>query len=100
MTHTDLQIKSFDIPKETLQQLDTGVFPEYRARGLECWLKAAPLDKVLREHPEIEFVRTGNADSNAAMLKINAEFGFKPCRSEVVWQVDVEQAQKYLDKHS
>jgi GNAT superfamily N-acetyltransferase len=83
-----------------LQQLDTGVFPEYRHRGLGRWLKAALLDKVLREHPEIEFVRTGNADSNASMLKINAEMGFKPYHSEIVWQVDVGQIEKYLNNHS
>jgi GNAT superfamily N-acetyltransferase len=83
-----------------LQQMDTGVFPEYRNRGLGRWLKAALLDKVLREHPEIEFVRTGNADSNASMLKINSEMGFKPYRSEIVWQVDVEQVEKYLNHHS
>lgn len=83
-----------------LQQMDTGVFPEYRNRGLGRWLKVAMLDKVLREHPEIQFVRTGNADSNAAMLKINSEMGFKPYRSEIVWQVDVEQVEKYLNRHS
>ena len=83
-----------------LQQMDTGVFHEYRNRGLGRWLKAALLDKVLREHPEIEFVRTGNADSNASMLKINSEMGFKPYRSEIVWQVDVEQVEKYLNHHS
>jgi hypothetical protein len=58
------------------------------------------LDKVLRERPEIKFVRTGNADSNAAMLKINSEMGFKPYLSEIAWQVDIEQVDKYLNHHS
>jgi GNAT superfamily N-acetyltransferase len=85
---------------EILQQLDTGVFPEYRNHGLGRWLKAAMLDKVLREHPEIKFVRTGNADSNAAMLKINNELGFKPYMSVTVWQVEIDQVEKYLQNHS
>ncbi|MCI0478172.1 MAG: GNAT family N-acetyltransferase [Anaerolineales bacterium] len=85
---------------EILEQWGTGVFPEYRNRGLGRWLKAALLDKVLREHPEIKFVRTGNADSNAAMLKINSEMGFKPYLSEIAWQVDIEQVERYLNHHS
>ncbi|MBM3127208.1 MAG: GNAT family N-acetyltransferase [Chloroflexi bacterium] len=85
---------------EILEQWGTGVFPEYRNRGLGRWLKAALLDKVLREHPEIKFVRTGNADSNAAMLKINSEMGFKPYLSEIAWQVDIEQVEKYLNNHA
>lgn len=34
-----------------LIQGDTGVFPEYRGVGLGRWLKAAMLEKVLRERP-------------------------------------------------
>ena len=84
---------------QILQQLDTAVFPEYRNYGLGRWLKAAMLDKVLREHPEIKFVRTGNADSNAAMLKINEELGFKPYMSVTIWQVEIDQVEKYLMNH-
>lgn len=81
---------------QILQQMETGVFPEYRNLGLGRWLKATMLDKVLREHPEIKFVRTGNADSNATMLKINQELGFKPYMSVTVWQVEIDQMEKYL----
>ncbi len=81
---------------ETLRQDDTGVFPQYRRRGLGRWLKAAMLKKVLRDHPQIKHVRTGNADSNAAMLRINQQLGFKPYKSWSVWQVELKQVLAYL----
>lgn len=80
-----------------LNQGDTGVFPEYRGLGLGRWLKAAMLDKALAELPELRYVRTGNADSNAAMLKINHELGFKPYIAETIWQVATERVQEYVD---
>lgn len=79
-----------------LQQGNTGVFPEFRSKGLGKWLKAAMLDKVLAERPPVRFVRTGNADSNAPMLKINRDLGFKPYLSQTVWQVETETALAYL----
>ena len=74
----------------------TGVFPEFRGRGLGRWMKAAMLARLLRERPEAQFVRTGNADSNAAMLGINHALGFKPFRSHCVWQVETEKAAAYV----
>jgi GNAT superfamily N-acetyltransferase len=81
---------------ETLGQGDTAVFPQYRNRGLGRWLKAAMLEKVLPERPQVKRIRTGNADSNAAMLKINTEMGFKPYKSWLNWQVDLERVIDYL----
>lgn len=82
---------------EFLQQGDTGVFPEYRSRGFGSWLKAAMIEKVLRERPEVKRVGTGNAQSNAPMLRINQQLGFKPDQSVFDWQVSLDQVRAYLD---
>jgi GNAT superfamily N-acetyltransferase len=81
---------------EVLSQGMTGVFPQYRGKSLGRWLKAAMLDKVLADRPQVKFVRTGNADSNAAMLKINNELGFKPYMADTLWQVEVQKVLDYL----
>jgi mycothiol synthase len=79
-----------------LNQGNTGVFPAHREHGLGRWLKATVLDRVLRELPEARFVRTGNAESNAAMLGINEALGFKPYSGDTVWQVSTEKVRDYL----
>ena len=83
---------------EILRQDMTGVFPEYRNKGLGRWLKAAMLDKVLKERPQVKYVRTGNADVNAAMLKINNELGFRPYMANALWQVEINRILAYLGR--
>jgi mycothiol synthase len=79
-----------------LGQWGTGVNPVYRGKGLGKWLKAAMLEKVLSERPEINQVRTGNADSNGPMLKINHALGFKPYIANTDWQLEVDAAMQRL----
>jgi GNAT superfamily N-acetyltransferase len=74
----------------------TGVFPTYRNNGLGRWLKAEMLGKIRSERPQAKFVRTENADTNAPMMKINNELGFKPYIAEAVWQVATEKVAAYL----
>ncbi len=81
-----------------LNQGFTAVYPDYRSRGLGRWLKARMIQKILLERPEVEYIRTGNANSNAPMLKINVEMGFKPYFANTLWQVDTAQVEKYLER--
>ena len=82
---------------ELLRQDMTGVLPQYRNQGLGRWLKAGMLDKVIKERPQVKYVRTGNADVNAAMLKINNELGFKPYTADALWQVELQKVLDYLN---
>jgi mycothiol synthase len=82
---------------EIANQQDTAVFEEYKNRGFGRWLKAAMLQKLLDERPQVKLVRTGNAQSNAPMLKINTELGFRPVVTEKFWQVATADVEKYLE---
>jgi mycothiol synthase len=70
-------------------QYGTGVNPAYQGHGLGAWLKAAMIERILRDRPSVDRIRTGNADSNAPMLKINHSLGFKPFMDRIEWQIDV-----------
>ena len=63
----------------------------FRKRGLGRWLKDAMQDKILAERPQAKYVRAGNADMNAPMLKINTELGFTLYDALCFWQVETEQ---------
>jgi mycothiol synthase len=74
-----------------VQQLGTGVYPQFRRQGLGRWLKAAMLQKLQGEWPQGRFVRTSNDTTNAAMLKINRELDFRPYSSQTIWQIPTAQ---------
>lgn len=80
---------------EIVHQWGTGVFPEFRNHGLGRWLKAAMLEIILARRPGVRFVRTGNANSNAPMLKINHELGFRLYNTITLWQVSPDQVLAY-----
>lgn len=74
----------------------TAVLPEHRGHSLGRWMKAAMLARVLRERPQVRFVRTGNANSNAPMLRINDELGFRPYLAQCIWQLETDRTLQYL----
>lgn len=82
---------------EIAQQDDTVVDPDHRGHGLGKLLKAAMAKRFLLEFPDVTRINTGNAGSNAPMLKINTEMGFKPILHISAWQGDIETARKALD---
>jgi GNAT superfamily N-acetyltransferase len=65
----------------------TGVRPDARGRGLGKWLKAAMLLHVREIYPNLEWVVTENAGSNAPMLAINTAMGFKAYRAGTEYQI-------------
>jgi GNAT superfamily N-acetyltransferase len=79
-----------------LYQGFTGVDPAHRGNGLGRWMKAAMLERVLRDRSQVTVIRTGNANSNRYMLAINTELGFKPHMAWTVWQIETEKVQAYL----
>lgn len=84
----------------TVWQGDTAVRPEHRGHALGKWLKAKMLERILVDRPNVQDIRTGNADSNAPMLGINHAMGFQPYIAHLGWQVSVERARGYLDGSS
>ncbi len=70
-----------------VEQLFTGVRPDTRGRGIGKWIKAAMLEKIRREYPQVTSVITGNATSNDPMLSINHRLGFKQFRAGSEYQI-------------
>jgi len=74
---------------EIVQQQGTAVTPAHRGHALGMWLKAAVLERLVRERPKAQFIRTGNADVNEAMLRINTKLGFRAAWSTTIWQAEI-----------
>lgn len=81
---------------QVAQQDDTVVDPEHRGRGLGRLLKASMAERFLAEFPDVTRINTGNAGSNAPMLKINEQMGFETILNITAWQGDIEPARRAL----
>ena len=79
-----------------IQQGGTGVTAKHRGHKLGLWMKAVMLDWILKEQPNAKFIRTGNANTNANMLAINTELGFRHAWSNTLWQLPLAEARTSL----
>jgi len=70
-----------------IHQMFTGVHMQERGRGLGKWVKAAMLLHVRDIYPEARWVTTDNVGSNAPMLAINRQLGFKEFRVGTEYQL-------------
>ena len=70
-----------------IHQMFTGVHAQARGRGLGKWVKAAMLLHLHELYPEARWVSTDNAGSNAPMLAINRQVGFKEYRVGTDYQL-------------
>jgi len=67
-------------------QYDTAVVPEHRGRRLGIWVKAAMLDWLSGERPEVREIETDNAGDNVHMLAVNEELGYRRQRETREYQ--------------
>ncbi|HUQ42260.1 MAG TPA: GNAT family N-acetyltransferase [Candidatus Limnocylindrales bacterium] len=79
-----------------VQQSGTGVTAKHRGHRLGLWMKAAMLERILRERPEAKYIRTGNANVNKNMLEINTMIGFRHAWSSTLWQLPLAEARTSL----
>jgi mycothiol synthase len=80
-----------------VEQQFTGVRPDARGRGLGKWVKAAMLLHLRELYPEVQWVATGNASSNAPMLAINKALGFKQYRAGTEYQISRDKLAKRIE---
>lgn len=79
-----------------VQQMGTAVDPAHRGHAIGKRLKAVMLQRLFDERPEATEIRTGNAESNDAMLGINVAIGFAPFFALGHWQVQADKVHAYL----
>ncbi|GLZ12858.1 N-acetyltransferase [Actinomadura sp. NBRC 104425] len=71
---------------ERAAQYDTAVVPEHRGRRIGIWVKAAMLQWLRRERPEVREIETDNSGDNVHMLAVNEELGFRRQRESREYQ--------------
>jgi GNAT superfamily N-acetyltransferase len=79
-------------------QYDTIVAQAHRGHGIDRAIKARMLLELRSAEPELAEVQTWNAQANEAMLKVNAELGYRPDREWCEYSVDVAELVHRLDR--
>ncbi|MFR9776511.1 GNAT family N-acetyltransferase [Micromonospora sp. MS34] len=80
-------------------QYDTIVVRDHRGYGIDRAIKARMLLELRSAEPQLAEVQTWNAQANEAMLKVNAELGYRPDRDWCEYGVDVAELVHRLDSH-
>ncbi|GAA4225713.1 GNAT family N-acetyltransferase [Actinomadura meridiana] len=70
-------------------QYDTAVVPEHRGRRIGIWVKAAMLQWLVADRPDVREIETDNSGDNAHMLAVNEELGFRVERESMEYQAAV-----------
>ncbi|MGC5029013.1 GNAT family N-acetyltransferase [Micromonospora sp. DT229] len=78
-------------------QYDTIVVQDHQGYGIDRAIKARMLLELRSAEPQLEEVQTWNAQANEAMLKVNAELGYRPDREWCEYSVDVAELVHRLD---
>ncbi|MBM0236637.1 GNAT family N-acetyltransferase [Micromonospora sp. ATA32] len=78
-------------------QYDTIVGQDHRGYGIDRAIKARMLLELRSAEAELAEVQTWNAQANEAMLKVNAELGYRPDREWCEYSVDVAELVHRLD---
>ncbi|HWH00565.1 MAG TPA: GNAT family N-acetyltransferase [Pilimelia sp.] len=79
-------------------QYDTVVAADHRGYGIDRAIKARMLFELRSAAPSLTEVQTWNAPDNEAMLKVNAELGFRPDREWREYEADVAELVRLLDR--
>ena len=79
-------------------QWSTVVLPAHRGRRIGRWMKASMWQRLRATEPDVAWLQTGNAASNAHMLAINNEMGFKPTHLMGCWQMDLDTLEAGLSR--
>ncbi|MDE3193040.1 MAG: GNAT family N-acetyltransferase [Chloroflexota bacterium] len=77
-----------------LWQGGTATIPEHRGKKLGKWVKGRMMLRILDELPAVRSVRTNNAGSNAPMLAINEQMGYRFAYDNFVYQMTLEKARE------
>jgi RimJ/RimL family protein N-acetyltransferase len=78
-------------PAWGFQQL-TAVVRAHRGHRLGLLVKVAMMDWLAKAEPQLQHIVTGNASSNAHMIGINADLGYRVADRWQSWQLDVAKA--------
>ncbi|MCX4389314.1 GNAT family N-acetyltransferase [Micromonospora peucetia] len=78
-------------------QYDTIVVQDHRGYGIDRAIKARMLMELRSTEAQLAEVQTWNAQANEAMLKVNAELGYRPDREWCEYSIDVAELVHRID---